>query len=156
MRYGGQDLLAALKFIISAKEFKMKTIHPVKIRSLLQLYEILPENERLIVDILRELVKEQLPPNGKEKISYNVPFFYGYKGICIIWPSSIPRGGIRKGVLLGFWYGNRLTDADNYLTHGSNKQIFYKIYNSAGEINIKAVTKLLKEAVKLDKSWREI
>ncbi|HQY12426.1 MAG TPA: DUF1801 domain-containing protein, partial [Ferruginibacter sp.] len=107
----------------------MRSIHPVKIRSLLQLYEILPENERLIVDILRALVKEQLPPNGKEKISYNVPFFYGNKGICIIWPSSIPRGGIRKGVLLGFWYGNRLTDADNYLTHGSNKQIFYKIYN---------------------------
>ena len=132
----------------------MRSIHSVKTRSLLQLYEILPENERLIVDILRELVKEHLPPNGKEKISYNVPFFYGNKGICIIWPSTIPRGGIRKGVLLGFWYGNLLTDADNYLTQGTNKQVFYKIYNSADEININAVTKLLKEAVKLDTSWK--
>jgi len=31
---------------------------------------------------------------------------------------------------LGFWYGNKLQDVDNYLTHGTNKQIFYKIYKS--------------------------
>lgn len=127
----------------------------MKIRSLLELYEMLPENERLIVDILREVIKEQLPPNGKEKISYNVPFFYGNKGICIIWPSTIPRGGIKKGVLLGFWYGNRLADADHYLTHGSNKQIFYKIYHSVDEINMKALVKLMKEAVQLDGNWKK-
>lgn len=126
----------------------------IKIRSLLQLYEVIPEHERIIVDVLRQLITEQLPPNGKEKISYNVPFFYGNKGICIIWPSSIPRGGIRQGVLLGFWYGNRLADTDNYLTHGTNKQIFYKIFNDVKEINVKAVVKLLKEAVKLDGEWR--
>jgi hypothetical protein len=122
----------------------------LKISSLPELYELLPEDERMIVDVLRELIKEQLPSYCKEKISYNVPFFYGNKGICIIWPSTIPRGGIKKGVLLGFWYGNRLTDADHYLTHGTNKQIFYKIYNSVDDINIKALVKLLREAVKLD------
>jgi len=57
-------------------------------------------------------------------------------------------------VLLGFWYGNKLTDADNYLTHGTNKQIFYKIYNDVEEINVKAVVKLLKEAVTLDRSYK--
>lgn len=124
----------------------------MKIKSVLELYELLPENERLIVDILREIIKEQLPSHCKEKISYNVPFFYGNKSICLVWPSSVPRGGIKKGVMLAFWYGNRLTDADNYLTHGTNKQIFYKIYYSVDEINIKAIAKLLKEAVKLDKS----
>lgn len=127
----------------------------MKIKSILQLYETIPEHERIITDVLREIIKEHLPANGKEKISYNVPFFYGNKGICIIWPSAIPRGGIKKGVLLGFWYGNRLADADNYLTHGTNKQIFYKIFNSVEEINIKAIVKLLKEAVKLDAMWRE-
>ncbi|MBL0183638.1 MAG: DUF1801 domain-containing protein [Chitinophagaceae bacterium] len=126
----------------------------MKIKSVLELYELLPENERLIVDILREIIKEQLPSHCKEKISYNVPFFYGNKSICLVWPSSVPRGGIKKGVMLAFWYGNRLTDADNYLTHGTNKQIFYKIYYSVDEINIKAIAKLLKEAVKLDKSWK--
>jgi len=128
----------------------MKLDSSIKIKSLYQLYEILPEDERIIVDVLRQIVKENLPPNCKEKISYNVPFFYGRRGICIIWPSTIPRGGVKSGVLLGFWYGNRLQDIDNYLTHGTNKQIFYKIYNSVDEIDEEAIVKLLKEAVMLD------
>ncbi|MEP7237721.1 MAG: DUF1801 domain-containing protein [Ferruginibacter sp.] len=127
----------------------------IKIKSILQLYDTIPEQERIIVDVLRAIITEQLPAYCKEKISYNVPFFYGHKGICIVWPAAIPRGGIKKGVLLGFWYGNKLVDADNYLTHGTNKQIFYKIYNDVNEINIKAVVKLLKEAVALDGSWKQ-
>ena len=81
-------------------------------------------------------------------------FFYGKKGVCIIWPSTIPRGGIKKGVLLGFWYGNKLKDTDNFLTHGTNKQIFYKIYYSADEIEEAPIINLLKEAVELDNKWQ--
>jgi hypothetical protein len=123
----------------------------VKIKSLLQLYEILPEHERIIVDVLRQIIGDNLPSHCKEKISFNVPFFYGKKGICIVWPATIPRGGIKKGVLLGFWYGNQLNDVNNYLTHGTNKQIFYKIYYSIEEIDEEEIALLLKEAVKLDK-----
>jgi len=123
----------------------------VKIKSLVQLFEILPENERIIVDVLRQIITENLPDGYKEKISFNVPFFYGKKGICIIWPSTIPRGGIKQGVLLGFWYGNKLNDVDNYLIRGSNKQIFYKIFKTPDEINEPAILKLLKEAVKVDR-----
>ena len=133
----------------------MKSVPFTKIRSQLQLYEILPEHERIIVDVLREIIKDQLQANGKEKISYNVPFFYGNKSICLVWPSTVPGGGIKKGVMLAFWYGNRLADTDNFLTHGTNKQIFYKIYNTVDEINIKALTKILKEAVKLDNDWKK-
>lgn len=125
----------------------------IKIKSLVQLYNLLPDNERIIVDVLRQLVTDTLPAYCKEKISFNVPYFYGHKGICIIWPSAIPRGGIKKGVLFGLWYGNRLKDKDHYLTHGTNKQIFYKIFQDADEINIKAVTRLLKEAALLDQQW---
>lgn len=132
---------------------KIEINKKTKIKSILQLYDAIPEHERIIVDVLRAIITEQLPAYCKEKISYQVPFFYGHKGICIIWPSAIPRGGIKKGVLLGFWYGNKLNDADNYLTHGTNKQIFYKIYNDVKEIKVKAVVKLLKEAVMLDKGW---
>ncbi len=121
-----------------------------KIRSLVQLYELLPENERVITDVLRQIVTDNLPAYCKEKISYNVPFFYGRKGICIIWPATIPRGGIKHGVLFGFWYGCKLKDTNNYLTHGTNKQIFYKIYYSPKEISDRAIIKLLKEAVKID------
>jgi len=126
----------------------------VKITSLLQLYEILPEQERLIVDVLRQIVEQNLPDYCKEKLSFNVPYFCGKKGICIIWPSTVPRGGIKKGVLLGLWYGNRLKDVDRYLTHGTNKQIFYKIFQHVEEINEKAIVKLLKEAVEVDRKWK--
>ena len=119
----------------------------MKIKSLLQLFELLPENERIIVDVLRQIILENLPAYCKEKISYNVPFFYGNKGICIVWPSTIPRGGIREGVLLGFWYGNKLDDEGGYLIQGTNKQIFYKIYKSAEEIDEIAIIKLLKEYI---------
>ena len=122
-----------------------------RIKSLVQLYDLLPEDEKIIVDVLRHIVIDTLPSYCKEKISFNVPYFYGKKGICIIWPSTIPRGGIRKGVLFGFWYGNKLNDVNNYLVQGTNKQIFYKIYHTPEEINVREIVRLLKEAVKLDK-----
>lgn len=124
-----------------------------RIKSLVQLYDLLPEDEKIIVDVLRQIVIDTLPSYCKEKISFNVPYFYGKKGICIIWPSTIPRGGIRKGVLFGFWYGNKLNDVNNYLVQGTNKQIFYKIYHTPEEINVREIVRLLKEAVKLDKQW---
>ena len=134
----------------------MKAEPSFKIRSLVQLFEILPEEERIIVDVLRQIILENLPEYCKEKISYNVPFFYGNKGICIIWPSSIPRGGIKNGVLLGFWYGNKLNDRHRFLAHGTNKQIFYKIYHTPEEIDDKPIKQLLKEAIKLDSSFKKI
>jgi hypothetical protein len=127
----------------------METIFP-KVRSVIHLYDLLPENERIITDVLRQIIRENLPAACKEKISYNVPLFYGRKAICIVWPATVPRGGIKKGVLLGFWYGCKLKDTDNYLIHGTNKQIFYKIFYSPEEINSRAIIKLLKEAVRLD------
>src|SRR5215203_179262 len=123
---------------------------PGKIRSLLQLFELLSEKERIIVDVLRQIILENLPSYCKEKISFNVPYFYGNKGICIIWPASIPRGGITEGVLFGFWQGKHLKDVDHYLTHGTNKKIYYKIYKNPAQINIRALKKLLKEAIEFD------
>ena len=131
----------------------MQLNNSVKIKSLLQLFELLPEEQRIITDVLRQIILENLLPSCKEKISFNVPFFYGNKGICIIWPAAIPRGGIKEGVLLGFWYGNKLKDADQYLIHGTNKQIFYKIFYTAEDIDEKAIVKLLKESVQLDNNY---
>jgi Domain of unknown function (DU1801) len=123
-------------------------------RSLVHLYQKMPENERIILDMLRQIVIETLPAYCKEKLSFNVPLFYGNRAICIIWPATVPRGGIKEGVLLGFWHGNKLNDSDSYLTHGTNKQIFYKVYKSPEQIRDKPLKKLLKEAVKLDQSFK--
>lgn len=125
----------------------------LKIQSYPQLLDLLPESERLTVEVLRQIILEHLPPSCKEKISYNVPYFYGKKGIAIIWPAAIPRGGIKSGVLLGFWQGYLLEDEDNYLKHGTNKKIFYKIYQSVEEIDESAIVKLLNEAILLDDSF---
>jgi len=119
-------------------------------QSLVQLYELLPENERIITDILRQIITDTLPRGYKEKISYNVPFFQGNKAICLVWPSTIHGGGIREGVLIGFWYGNLLNDTDNYLDHGTNKQVFYKIYKTIEDIDQPAIVKLLLEALRVD------
>lgn len=129
----------------------MKDKHSQKVTSLVQLFDRLPGDERIIVDVLRQIVIENLPSYCKEKLAFNVPYFYGKRGICIIWPASIPRGGFKKGVLLGFWQGNKLEDEDQYLAHGTNKKVFYKIYTSPEEIDEQAIIKLLREAVKQDR-----
>ncbi len=128
------------------KQFPFPRIH-----SLVELYDILPEEERLIVDILRQIAAAGLPAYCTEKMSYNVPYFYGNRRICMIWPATVPMGGVRKGVLFGFSYGNRLQDEDQYLEHGRNKQVFYKIYQSADAIDEGALFRLLKEAAEVDK-----
>ncbi|WP_158640624.1 DUF1801 domain-containing protein [Anseongella ginsenosidimutans] len=125
----------------------------LKFRSLVELFEFLPRDEAMLTDILRQITIETLNGYGKEKLSYNVPFFYGNKSICLIFPASVPRSGVKSGVLFGFWYGNRLKDENGYLAHGTNKQIFYMVYQSASEIDIPALTGLIGEAVELDKSF---
>lgn len=122
----------------------------MKIKRVVDLLDIIPEEEWIILDVLRGIVKDKLPAYCKEKISFNVPYFYGNKGICIIWPASIPRGGIKEGVLLGFWQGNKLEDPDGYLTKGTNKKIFYKIFKNVKEIDSLAIEKLLEEAIQID------
>ena len=88
-----------------------------------------------------------------ERFAWNVPCYYGKRQICIIWPASVPRGGIKTGVLFGFSKGFMLEDSAEYLTRGTNKVIYYKIYHSVDEIDEQAMTSLLNEAVKLDHTF---
>ena len=125
----------------------------IKIQSFVELWEHISENERILVDVLRQIVSDTLPESS-EKITCNVPYFFGKKRICMIWPASIPRGGVRQGVLFGFSQGFRLKDENNYLDHGSNKRIFYKIYKSVEDIDEEAIVGLLKEAWETDQSFK--
>jgi len=128
----------------------MKNEHFSIHSSITDFWETLPENERVIVDYLRRLVLKVLPEGSREKMSFGVPNFYIKKWICIIWPASVNGGGIKTGVLFGFTQGNKLKDTDNYLVHGTNKKIFYRIYNSLEEIEEVPLIKLLHEAIELD------
>jgi hypothetical protein len=113
-------------------------------------WERLPDDERLIVDILRQIILENLPDTCKEKFAWHVPCYYVKRMICIVWPASVPRGGIKKGVLLGFWQGYRLKNANGYIYNGTNKQIYYKVIKSVEEIDEKEIIILLKEALEID------
>ena len=124
-----------------------------KFQSFGDFWEHLPGNERALVDTLRQIVLENLPPYCTERFAYNVPCYYGKRRIALIWPASVPRGGIKAGVLLGFSQGHRLKDEDNYLTHGTNRVIFYKIYQKVSDINEHAIAKLLHEAAELDSGF---
>jgi hypothetical protein len=97
--------------------------------SYITFWERLPREELVVVDYLRHLVIQTLPVNCRERITNNVPYFFGRKRICMIWPASVKGGGVKKGVLFGFSYGCLLDDPEGYLDHGTNKRIFYKIYN---------------------------
>ncbi|CAN5449630.1 hypothetical protein BH11BAC2_BH11BAC2_00620 [soil metagenome] len=127
----------------------------LKFQSYTEFRQFLPDDQRMIVDYLKEIVWSVLPDTCREKLAYNVPFFYGKKRICLIWPGAIPSGGIRDGVLFGFCQGNKLKDVNSYLTQGTNKQVYYKIYHSIYEIDQHALTLLLHEAVELDQSFQK-
>ena len=118
--------------------------------NLVEFWERLPEDERLMVDILRQIIMENLPENCKEKLAWNVPCYYGKRMICIIWPASVPRGGIKKGVLLGFAQGNILKNENHYIKSGTNKKIYYRILKSVDDIDEKEIILLLKEALEID------
>ena len=126
----------------------------LKFQSFVEFWEYLPDDERIVVDVLRQIILENLPSTCKEKLAYNVPYYYGNRRICLIWPGSVPWGGIREGVLFGFCQGYKLADTDNYLIHGTNKQVYYKIFHSADEIDELAIIKLLKEAIAVDKKFK--
>lgn len=125
----------------------------LKNKNLVEFFNNLPQEEKIIVDVLRQIILSAYPGYIKEKMSHNVPFLYANRGIAIIWPASVPGGGIKRGVLLGFWHGNKLNDIDNYLIHGTNKQVFYKTFQTAEEIDDKPILKLLEEAVRVDKTF---
>ena len=82
----------------------------IKFRSLDDFYDFLPEPELKITLELRKIILGTIP-EMKEKLSYNIPFFYLRKNVCYIWPASIPWGNVKlNGVQLGFCFGSSLKD----------------------------------------------
>ncbi|PJZ54028.1 DUF1801 domain-containing protein [Leptospira adleri] len=108
----------------------------------------LTEEEKEIVSTLREFVFESIP-EVKEKISYNVPYYFLNTRICFIWPSSVPLGP-KSGVEFGFCKGNLLSDPRKLLFAGERKIVRSISYGSKEEIDSKALRNFLLEAVILD------
>ncbi|MEA5557352.1 DUF1801 domain-containing protein [Nodularia spumigena] len=109
----------------------------------------IPSQEREIVVHLRQLIFKTIP-EVKEKLSYNVPFYFRKERICFIWPCSIPWGGIKEGVQLGFANGAKLNDEFGYLTQSKGKSIATKLFFSVADVDEEIVIRLLEEALLLD------
>lgn len=112
------------------------------------LYDELPEPERTVANVLRELIFDTIEVK-KEKLSWGAPFYYGYSPICYVWPASIPWGGIKSGTALGFWRGKMLMDP-SYLDLDNRKQLYRKVFYAPEELNLEIITELLLEAEALD------
>lgn len=111
--------------------------------------DFLPQNELNIVEHLRDLIFGELP-DCKEKLAYNVPFYYQHSRICFIWPASVPWGGVDIGVALGFCKGYLLSDEVEYLEKKDQKEVRTKTFSSEKQIERDLLRSYLFEAREID------
>lgn len=121
-------------------------------RTVDELLDFLPIEEKEIVIVLRRLILSSLP-HVKEKLSYQVPFYYGKSRICFIWPGSVPWGSSTfQGVQLGFCRGYLLKDEDRSLDRGNRKQVSTKTFQALKDINSDLLKSYLFEAWEVDRA----
>jgi len=122
----------------------------VSFRSVGEFLEYLPAEERVIVDVLRKLILDTLP-GIEERLSFNVPFYRMKKDICFIWPASILWGKKKtyEGVRLGFSYGHVLQDEIGYLNKGNRKQVSWRDFGDAKEVDRDLIRMYLYEAISI-------
>ncbi len=106
----------------------------VRFQSVAALLDFLPPHQLDMVEWLRELVFESVP-GVEERLSFNVPFYRRYGGLCFIWPGAVSWGSKTwDGVEFGFNNGYLLSDESNYLDRGTRKQVFTKRFFSLEEV----------------------
>lgn len=132
-----------------AKHSNMSRIQPTKFKSLGEFFDFLSREELKIVEHLRDIIFEELP-DCKEKLAYNVPFYYRHSRICFLWPASVPWGGVNDGVAVGFCKGHLLSDEIGYLEKGNRKQVRTKIFTSESQIESDLLKSYLLEAKEID------
>lgn len=106
----------------------MNKFQPMQFRSVEEFLDYLPENELVVVEYLRRLIYDCIP-GVREKLAYNVPFFYGHSRICFIWPAAVPWGKVpQNGIKLGFCKGHLLNDELAYLELEHRKEVSWKTF----------------------------
>jgi hypothetical protein len=128
-----------------------RRMQKVRFRSVDEFLDYLPAEERVITEILREIILDSIP-GVKERLSYNVPFYKSRAGICFIWPSSVLWGSRKtyEGVRLGFIQGHLLRDELGYLDMGTRKQVAYHDYLKEADIDLDLLKTFIFDAVRVD------
>jgi hypothetical protein len=121
-----------------------------KFKNITDLIKVLPENQLLITEELRSIIKSLLPL-ATEKLAYNVPFYYLNKRICFVWPTAIPWSGVKEdGVLLGFCQGHKMMTNTMNFRGTENKVVRFVLYKKLEEIAINEISIWLEELVEID------
>ena len=128
----------------------MKALQHTSHNSFGQFLDNITPVEREIVLSLRELVFECIP-DCREKMAYNVPFYYRRKRICYIWPASVGWSGLKEGVDFGFSRGNLLSNESGYLESRGRKVIRSRQFINVTEIDHGVLRSCLFEAAALDR-----
>ena len=127
----------------------MNPFQPISFADVDEFLDYLPEDERIVVDALRSLIRTCLP-EVEERLAYNVPFYYGKSRIVFLWPGAVPWGGLREpGVQLGFCRGNLLPSKD-LLDQGTRREVYSLHFKSLAEIDADFVRSMLFEALEVD------
>lgn len=132
----------------------MNKIQKTKFNHVGEFLDFLPEKEFRIAEQLRQIIFDAIP-DCREKLSYNVPFFYRHSRICFIWPASVPWGGLDAGVALGFCRGDLLSDPSGRLKKGNRKFVRSKIFLSEKEIEPRLLVSFLIEARDIDEKLQK-
>ena len=122
-----------------------------KFPSLDAFYDYLPPKELATTLLLRELIYDSIPI-CTEKLSYNVPFFYGQKSIFFIWPGSVLWGKKKSydGVRLGLTQGYLLDNSMEYFEQGNRKYVIHRDFSSPQDIDHDIVKAYLQQAAEID------
>jgi Domain of unknown function (DU1801) len=114
-----------------------------------ELLAFLPEDQLLITEQLRELCLTCIP-DVKEKLSFNVPFYFRYTGICYIWPGAVGwMNKVYPTVEIGFMRGHLLPSKD-YLEQHKRKVIYNKRILTLDDLHEDKIRTCLYEAVEID------
>ena len=126
----------------------MKRPQKVNFKDIEAFLAYLPESELRIVNLLRRIIIDCIP-DCQEKLAYNVLFFYRRSRICYVWPGSIPRGGFKEGVAIGFCRGSELIDEGDYFDK-RGKGIALKVFLKTEEVNVDLLKSYIYEAFLID------
>lgn len=126
----------------------------VKFKSINEFLDFLPDDELEITEFLRQLIFECVT-DVKEKLSFNVPYYMGKKGLFFIWPASVLWGKKKtySGVRFGFQQGNLLNDDLNFLDKGNRKLIYWRDFKSVADIDVDILKAYIFDALEIDKQF---